>query len=932
MATNKLLYENVKEIAFERGIVKPCLSDYKYITDNLKYPLFKWQEEALLNFLTNEIIREQGGVSLQANHLLFNMATGSGKTLVMAALILYYYKKGYRHFLFFVNQKNIVGKTEDNFTNPYHSKYLFTNTIVIDKKQVEIEQVVNFSDANDNIQIKFTTIHQLHNDVYQVRENNTTLEDLQRRSLVLLGDEAHHLNSETKKKKCEQLEFLKMKELSGNSRIADVERSWEHTVVNLILNRKNASCFTECSKPNVLLEFTATIKQAGKNVIEKYRDKIIYKFDLAAFRNAGYTKEVNLVSSSLSRKERVLQSLLFNWYRQYIATQNKIRLKPVILFRSKTISDSRIDFNKFRVLIDSLTTSDFDFLNRLQTADVSQKNLFEQGQARLEAVKNLVNSNVVSLKTIVEEIKHYFIKENCIITNSLDNQAKSKEKTTEAVDNLLNNLEDRNNPIRAIFTVRRLTEGWDVQNLYDIVRLYETRDAGRGRAGNSTISEVQLLGRGVRYYPFKFGDAIPNKRKFDGNLTHELRILEELFFHSNDDINYISELKKELKRQELLNDNHIVKEFDLKEDFKAHPFFNKINIWYNKQTKNKSRQKRDLIDIKSKISPTLIKLTGSNFKIEQIVFRHNQKDKVLEETVDLDEYTLSFRLGEFDRPIIEKAINKVAQREDSLYRFKNLKHELNIKSLKQLYTEDKYLADCEVIIILDAKDVQKLRRKYGIVNDKEILRYLPRNKMLEALVGLFEGFEVEWKKNIYTKVGSDFKYSKRLTQIFDRPKKKSIDIATLDTTLEQALVSKDWYILDGFHGTSEEVELAIFLESIIGNFRTKYDEVFLLRNEEVYKIYNFVDGVGFQPDFLLFLNNKDTNICYQVFIEPKGNHLLQIDSWKEAFLQEITNRYGEQNILHEQGKKYRLVGLPFYNKKLEYNFKKSVNDYLEINI
>jgi len=52
----------------------------------------------------------------EPTHLMFNMATGTGKTLLMAALILYYYKKGYRHFIFFVNQNNIVDKTENNFS------------------------------------------------------------------------------------------------------------------------------------------------------------------------------------------------------------------------------------------------------------------------------------------------------------------------------------------------------------------------------------------------------------------------------------------------------------------------------------------------------------------------------------------------------------------------------------------------------------------------------------------------------------------------------------------------------------------------------------------------------------------------------------------------------------------------------------------------
>ena len=85
-----------------------------YITDNLKYPLYDWQRTALENFLINEKIRSKlikKDEIVSPNHLMFNMATGSGKTLVMAALILYYYKQGYRNFIFFVNQNAILGKT-----------------------------------------------------------------------------------------------------------------------------------------------------------------------------------------------------------------------------------------------------------------------------------------------------------------------------------------------------------------------------------------------------------------------------------------------------------------------------------------------------------------------------------------------------------------------------------------------------------------------------------------------------------------------------------------------------------------------------------------------------------------------------------------------------------------------------------------------------
>ena len=73
------------------------------IKDNLK-PGFgerKYQTEAFQRFIIyyNEVFEGKG---LKPYHLLYNMATGSGKTLIMAGLILYLYEKGYRNFLFFV--------------------------------------------------------------------------------------------------------------------------------------------------------------------------------------------------------------------------------------------------------------------------------------------------------------------------------------------------------------------------------------------------------------------------------------------------------------------------------------------------------------------------------------------------------------------------------------------------------------------------------------------------------------------------------------------------------------------------------------------------------------------------------------------------------------------------------------------------------------
>ena len=58
------------------------------------------------------------------------MATGSGKTLGMAGLILYLYTKGFRNFLFFVNSNNSIKKTKDNFLNTLNPIIYSRNNIL----------------------------------------------------------------------------------------------------------------------------------------------------------------------------------------------------------------------------------------------------------------------------------------------------------------------------------------------------------------------------------------------------------------------------------------------------------------------------------------------------------------------------------------------------------------------------------------------------------------------------------------------------------------------------------------------------------------------------------------------------------------------------------------------------------------------------------
>ncbi len=159
MPADKKLQERLVEEFGKRYLDRVELPQYFYTS--LSRTLRPYQDECFRYFTT--FISEPFEGKPMRPHLLFHMATGSGKTLVMAGAMLYLYEQGYRNFLFFVDSTNIVEKTRDNFLNPASDKYLFAKKIEINGKQVEINEVENFQGANpDCINFCLTTIQGLH--------------------------------------------------------------------------------------------------------------------------------------------------------------------------------------------------------------------------------------------------------------------------------------------------------------------------------------------------------------------------------------------------------------------------------------------------------------------------------------------------------------------------------------------------------------------------------------------------------------------------------------------------------------------------------------------------------------------------------------------------------------------------------------------------
>jgi type III restriction enzyme len=841
------LYETLNAVS---GFVPIDKTRFSLIEDNLN-PKFAIREYQVKSFSRFDYFLNNNfeGKPNKPTHLLYNMATGSGKTLVMAGLMLYLYEKGYRNFLFFVNSNNIIKKTKDNFLNPQASKYLFNDKIVIDGKEVYIKETDTFESADDkNINIKFTTIQQLHIDLNNTKENSVTYEDFIDKKMVLIADEAHHLSSATKNK-------------------GDLFGSWEGTVIEIL--KQNFD--------NILLEFTATLDYDNAEILKKYQDKVIFKYDLAQFRIDKYSKEINLIRSLYDEKERILQALILNLYRQELATAHIINLKPVILFKAKkTIKESEQNKVNFHNLIDILSAQLVDQIRNTATVSVVQKAF------------NFFDSIPISSAEIAKRLKSNFRFENCISANN-DEEAEKNQL-------LLNTLEDENNPIRAVFAVQKLNEGWDVLNLFDIVRLYEGQNTGgtNTTVGATTLSEAQLIGRGARYFPFTLESGQDKyTRKYDDDQANDLKILEELYYHTKEDSRYISELKKALVESGIYEDEDrlVTKQLTLKLDFKETEFYKTGQVVFNKRVEKSYNNVKSFADFGVSKRNFVYTLSSGGGKMTTIF--KNEEETIIEQGKPIDKSLLD----------IPKHIIRFALSQNPFFYFDSLiRYFPNVDSLSNFIESKDYLRSLEITFN----------------GSKSRLAAITNNDYLLSIQGLLQNIESEIKLNLTEFEGSN--YIKEYVHKVFKDKEIKVYKDSERANGQEILVAKEpWFVYNANYGTSEEKAFVSMFSRRFESLGQKFKNIYLIRNEREIKIIDKL-GRAFEPDFILFCKQKKgKELTYQVFIEPKGAHLMIYDNWKNDFLKQIGN---EKDTIKIHSDEYLVTAVPFYNSESENEFKK----------
>ncbi|WP_413783018.1 DEAD/DEAH box helicase family protein [Helicobacter pylori] len=791
------------------------------MTSHLKKELRDYQKKAIHHYL------EKRQSNPTQKHFMFEMATGSGKTLVMAGLILECYKQGYQNFIFFVNSTSILEKTKLNFTDSVSSKYLFSETIHINDENTEIKSINNLSESHKNaINIYFSTIQGLFFLFTKAKENAITIEDLKDQKLVFLADEAHHLNTETKKK------------LSGAE--SSEKRNWE-SVVKLAL---------EQNKDNLLLEFSATIPNE-KSVKDKYENLKVATYTLKEFSEDKFCK--NIYSLSYENKEletRFLGACVSSLYKELLAQHHNIEnFKPCILFKSERIEDSKENQERFNAFLESLSPLDLEnFFNDSRNAFFKNaKNFFDE--------KNYTPNLAAFLQT-------KFKKSTQINTNN--------EKELEKGMLLLNSLEDRENPKRVVFSVDKLNEGWDVLNLFDIVRLKNKANQ------KDTIKDAQLIGRGARYYPFSYNDFKPNRiefyqRKFE--LFNPLSVLERLDYHAIYDSEFIAQLKNDLKEIGL----GFIDENKEKQIIPLTPTKH-FKCYYASNTKDKNKNlfNKDYTDsVKVKLQSLHVPLFGFIVHEKKVDFKEeNKSDKTFYlphalGKIPLNYFLKALNLKNLDFKTLKKAFKKHAFNNKVEF-IKQYISPLKINFHKnQKFDDNKILLKLAVYIIENLKNtLLKEQDKYS-VSELELKEFETHNKSLSAS---------ELEKDIPSYEWLLFK-----------------DMRKLDSDLERAF-------LDFINSHKEVLD-------------KKFKEWCVLRNDHFTELKVFCGikdspyyAQGFEPDFILFAQtHSDEFLGFTCYMEAKGEHLEHSNAWKKEFLEMLENA-----DLKSRNKKLNLKGLPFF--------------------
>jgi len=405
----------------------------------------------------------------------FEMATGSGKTLLMGAVILDLYHRGYRDFLILTPNTILFDKTIENFTpravksifgdgwnltynlvtgNSYRDKtcnyeegrdisfYVFNMQKFYDKVASS-----NQKDGEDTMKGTPYIRRPLEESLWRDESRNNTIsfvEFLRERRPVIISDEAHHYQ----------------------------QKKTTEAIFELL--------------PRVVLEFTATSLE--KDGSESFGQDNLYKYPMQRYIGEGYGKRIFAVGCGTSDekisdqvtdsdKQKLIWGMLIHLLKtDSLVAANAPVKKAMLLTKARTIKHA----NAINLYLKNWPDSVSGELN-----DVLEQVNREGTDIAKSVRKNLPKDKKDLMKKLSRVAKSVFT-------------IHSENKSDEDVWTDYQSLDE--NSAEIVNQVRIFTEGVDYDNFYTIVVLGDTID-------KVSLAAAQLIGRGLRLYK--------EKREFD---------------------------------------------------------------------------------------------------------------------------------------------------------------------------------------------------------------------------------------------------------------------------------------------------------------------------------------------------------------------------------------------------------------------------------
>lgn len=443
-------------------------SIYKQATDvcssseDIQKNLLRQKNYEHISPLLDKVCKES---NQKAPYIGFEMATGSGKTMLMGACVYYLNKlHGIKNFLIITpSSTEIYKKTIRNFqkgTNEtvWNDNVPFSfNLITGDNYQDQKDLFAKDTDGNififniDKFGSNATkTKLPWESSEWKDANGNTIslLEYLSQNELIIITDEAHHAQSRKAKQ-----------------------------VINAF-------------KPKAVIEFTATAVEAEKSAAKK-NQTIVYKYDIKRFLEDKYGKKVRVLAlpgeekktkgkktdiSDLEKYKLQTFFLVHLLKKKAINSDNKCRdLKPIGFVKVK----NEISFSE---KVEEYIKGD------LGTETEHLQVILEKAKAEDTETTNL----------ILEMFEQDFGSDIDKLQQEISKSAKTSILLHSKSDKLVKKQFDdiQKNDVEIVIFIDMLNEGIDMPNIYSMVVINDTPSEFK-------TSVKQIVGRGVRLNKFE---------------------------------------------------------------------------------------------------------------------------------------------------------------------------------------------------------------------------------------------------------------------------------------------------------------------------------------------------------------------------------------------------------------------------------------------